>query len=90
MVNQRKETLMKTIRYSVDRIENGTAVLIPNGSKQTLLLDISVYNFEPNMILDITFDGGEIKEIKRLSQSAEERLASNKSRLHSLFAKNKK
>ena len=90
MVNRRKEILMKTIRYSVDRIENGTAVLIPDGRKQTLLLDTSVYNFEPNMILDITFDGGEIKEIKCLPEITDKRLASNKARLHSLFTKNKK
>jgi hypothetical protein len=81
---------MKTLRYSVDRIENGTAILIPDGSKTKLELDISVYNFEPNMILDITFDGDEIKEIKNLPEKAEERLMSNKSRLHSLFSKNKK
>ena len=81
---------MKTLRYSVDRIENGTAILIPDGSKEKLILDVSVYNFEPNMVLDITFDSGKIVEIKDLPNEAEQRLASNKSRLHSLFSKNKK
>ena len=81
---------MKTLRYSVDRIEGGIAVLIPDEGKAKLELSASVYAFKPNMILDITFDGNEIKKIKELPEVANERLEANKSRLHSLFAKNKK
>ena len=81
---------MKTLRYSVDRIENETAILMPDEGKAKLELSLSVYGFKPNMLLDITFDGNEIKEIKELPEKTAERLERNRSRLHSLFTKNKK
>ena len=80
---------MKTLRYSVDRIEGELAILVPDEGKSVIELPVSRFGFKVNMILDVTFDGEKIVSIKEVSDEQDKRLAANKSRLRSLFAKNK-
>lgn len=81
---------MKTLRYSVDRIEGALAILVPDDGKSVIELPVSLFNFKVNMIVDVTFDNEKAVSITEVSGEADNRLAVNKSRLHSLFAKNKK
>ena len=79
-----------TFRYSVDRIEEGTAVLIPDGNEKTLYLNSEEYKLYENDIVDITFNDGEIVSLQKDDTARDERLSTAKSKLKALFAKSKK
>ena len=79
-----------TKRYVVDRIEGDYAVLVPDEGKGSLSLPLSEFNLKVNMTVDLSFDGERVVRAEEVKGESEARLSENKSRLHALFAKNKK
>ena len=77
-------------RYSVDRIVEGIAVLIPDGEGDALHLDANEYSLSANDIADIELDGSKVLSLTKDERARAERLSKAKSKLHSLFAKKKK
>lgn len=75
----------KSIDCVVDRIEGGVAVLVPDDGSQVLEADVSVFPFlRENMGCTATFRDGKLAEIRERSVTTD-----NRSRLQSLFNKNK-
>lgn len=77
-------------RYSVDSIVEGLAALIPDDGGDTVHLEAEKYALSPNDIVDIVFEEGSVISLIKNEEEKERRLSSVKSRLHSLFKKNKK
>ena len=80
------------IRYSVDRIVEGTITLIPDDDNApTLNLNKADYPYAVNDVVEIELStSNEVLSVTELPDVRDERLEKNKSRLRSLFNKNKK
>ena len=80
---------MKTLRCSVDRIEDELAVLVSDDNR-TLHLKAKDYSLSVNDVVDITLEGDKITTVKKQPEEAHSRYEKNEGRLKALFAKNKK
>lgn len=77
-------------RFAVDRIEGALAVLIADADNEILTLPQEEYRLAVNDVVDVEINNGKAKIITRLDNEKDARLAKNRARLDSLFAKGKK
>ncbi len=76
--------------YSVDRITEGIAVLVPDEGKKTLKISVADFPCSVNDILEVEYDGDKIISVSSKPEERESRLKKNADRLAVLFAKRKK
>ena len=79
---------MKTVKASVDRIEEGVAVIITDDAEK-YEVSAEEYGLSANDIVNLTLDNGEIKALVKDDEEREKRLKKNTERLRSLFGKKK-
>lgn len=82
---------MVTIRFTIDRIEDGVAVCTDEEGK---VCDYPVYLFPEGAaegsIVDCVFEGNDLLSATLQNAEAQQQTAANEARLHSLFSKFKK
>ena len=81
---------MKKIRFSVDKITGDIALLVPDDDGKPITVSATEHELRENDVADVTISDEKIVKIEILKSEAEARLASNASRLRSLFSRNKK
>ena len=75
--------------FSVDRITEGIAVLVPDEGKDPLKISVSDFECSVNDILVVEYDGERVISVTQSTDERQRRLKRNKDKLAALLAKKK-
>ena len=81
---------MRKKRYAVDKVCDGVITLIPDDGGDILKLPLNDYDLSENDVVDVTEEGDSVIDVAVCREQTEARLNRSRSRLHSLFGRNKK